>query len=222
MNVFGGLQSKKLCPTPFECTVWHAPLQHAGFAGEVAHSQPSLSGGVPALQSMRPVLHLYEHVVPLQLAAPVFVLHAAFLHPPHVAVDESDDSQPFVSPAVVSQLAKPGAQPPYVQFVPVHVAPVLVLVSHERPQTPQFVAVVVGVSQPFVSGGVVLQLAKPIAQPVYLQVVPPSVSQAAPTLCVVSHVPPHAAHAAAIVGFSHPSMSGGVVLQSANPGLQPV
>jgi hypothetical protein len=83
-------------------------------------------------------------------------------------------------------------------------------------------AVEIGVSQPFVSGGVVLQLAKPAAQPVYRQVVPPSVSQAAPVLCVVSHVPPHAAHAAAVVIFSHPSVSGGVVLQSANPGLQAV
>ena len=101
------MQSKKLSPTPLVCVVWHAPLQHPG----VAHSQPSVSGAVAALQSLSPALHLYEHVVPLQLAAPVFVLHAA-LHAPHVAVEESDDSQPSVSGAVVLQSAQPVTQPP--------------------------------------------------------------------------------------------------------------
>jgi hypothetical protein len=106
-------------------------LQHAGFAGEVTHSQPSVSGAVAALQSMRPELHLYEHVVPLQLAAPVVVLHAAFLHAPHVAVDEREDSHPFVSGGVVSQFAKPTAQPPYLQLLPEQLATALVFVSHE-------------------------------------------------------------------------------------------
>jgi hypothetical protein len=57
-----------------------------------------------ALQSLSPELHWYEHVVPLQLAAPVFVLHA-LLHPPHVVVEESDDSQPFVLGAAFAQSA---------------------------------------------------------------------------------------------------------------------
>ena len=38
-------------------------------------------------------------------------------------------------------------------------APLLVFVSHERPHAPQLLAVVICVSQPFVSGGVVLQFA---------------------------------------------------------------
>jgi hypothetical protein len=140
-----------------------------------------VSGAVAALQSVRPALHLYVHVVPSQLAAPVFVLHAAFWHAPHVAVEDSDDSQPLVSGAVVSQSAKPAAQPVYAQLPALQLVPVLVFVSHERPQPPQFAAVVICVSQPFVSGGVVLQSAKPESQPVYLHV-PPEVSQVAPTL----------------------------------------
>jgi hypothetical protein len=103
-------------------------------------------------------LHWYEQVVPLQLAAPVFVLHAA-VHEPQLAVDESDDSQPLVLGAVVTQSAKPFAHPVYVQLPPEQPAPVLVLVSHARPHAPQLLAVVICVSQPFVSGGVVLQSA---------------------------------------------------------------
>jgi hypothetical protein len=148
------LQSKKLWPMPFECLVWQFPLQHPG----VAHSHPSVSGAVAALQSMRPALHLYEHVVPSQLAGPVFVLHA-FLHAPQVAIEKSDDSQPLVSGGVVSQLAKPMLQPVYVQSLPEQAAPTLVFASHERPQPPQLAGVVICVSQPFVSGGVLLQSA---------------------------------------------------------------
>ena len=51
------------------CVVSHAVPQHAG----VAHSQPSVSGAVPVLQSEAPALHVYEHFVPLQLAADAFV-----------------------------------------------------------------------------------------------------------------------------------------------------
>jgi hypothetical protein len=162
---------------PFECVVWHCPPQHPG----VAHSQPSVSGAMAALQSMRPALHLYEQVVPLQLAAPVFVLHAAFLQAPHVAVDERDDSQPLVSGGVVSQSANPFAQPVYVQLLAAQPAPTLVFVSHERPHPPQLAGVVIWVSQPFVSGGVLLQSEKPAAQLVYLQVGLPASA---------SHVPP--------------------------------
>ena len=203
---------------PFACVVWHLAPQHAG----VAHSQPSVSGAVAALQSLRPALHLYEHVFPLQLAAPVFVLHAALLHAPHVAVEKRDDSQPFVSGAVVSQSANPVAQPEYVQLPAEHAAPVLVFVSHERPQPPQFAGVVICVSQPFVSGGVVLQSAKPPWHPVYLQVAPASVSQVAPMLLTVSQDEPHAVQAFVATIVSHPSVSGGVALQSAKPELQPV
>jgi hypothetical protein len=52
--------------------VWHFTPQQAG----VAHSQPSVSGAVAALQSEdadAPVSQVYEHVVPLQLAADAFV-----------------------------------------------------------------------------------------------------------------------------------------------------
>src|ERR1700722_2956202 len=56
VNVSGGLQSKKVPPIPFECCVWQAPLQHpptvpCDACVAVAHSQPSGSGGVAALQS---------------------------------------------------------------------------------------------------------------------------------------------------------------------------
>jgi hypothetical protein len=124
----------------------------------VAHSHPSVSGALLALQSSRPELHWYVHVDPVQLAAPVLVLHA-LLHPPHDAVDERDDSHPFVLGAALTQSANPFAQPVYAQLPPLQLAPLLWLVSHDFPQPPQFCAVVVCVSQPLVSGGVVLQLA---------------------------------------------------------------
>jgi hypothetical protein len=47
----------------------------------------------------------------------------------------------------------------YVQLPPEQPGPVLCAVSQARPQAPQLLAVVVDVSQPFVSGGVALQLA---------------------------------------------------------------
>jgi hypothetical protein len=125
----------------------------------VAHSQPSTSGAVATLQSDRPVLHVYEHVVPLHLAEPVAVLHA-LLHPPQLDVDVSEVSHPLVSGAVVVQLAQPFTQPPYVhEPLEEQLAPVLVFVSQARPQAPQFDAVVIDVSHPLTSGGVVLQLA---------------------------------------------------------------
>jgi hypothetical protein len=170
---------------------------------------------------VRPPLHLYEHVVPSQLAAPVFVLHAAFLQAPHVAVEESEDSHPFVSGGVVSQSAKPAAQPEYVQLLPEQPGPVLVFVSHARPQAPQLLAVERLVSQPFVSGGVVLQLAKPALQLAYLQV-PVVVSQVGVLLLLVSQDVPHALHEVDAAMVSQPFVSGGVVSQSANPALQPV
>ena len=163
----GAWQSKKLLPTPFECVVWHCPpLQHPG----VAHSQPSVSGAMAALQSMRPALHLYEHVVPLQLAGPVFVLHAAFSHAPQLGGrGERRLAAVRVGRASCRSRRSPFAHPVYVQLPAEQPAPTLVFVSHERPHAPQFAGVVICVSQPFVSGGVVLQSAKPASQLVYLQ-----------------------------------------------------
>lgn len=198
------------------CVVWQPVPQHAG----VVHSQPSVSGAVPALQSVSPELHWYVHLVPLQLAAPVFVVQT-LLHPPQVAVDDSDDSQPFVFGAVLEQSAKPAAHPVYWQLPPEQLAPLLVFVSHARPHAPQLVAVVTCVSQPFVSGGVVLQLAKPILQLAYLQV-PVVVSQVGVLLLVVSQDVPHALHVLDAAMVSQPFVSGGVVSQSAKPVLQPV
>jgi hypothetical protein len=112
----------------------------------------------------------------------------------------------------------------YVQLPPEQAVPRLCVESHARPQAPQLVAVVVCVSQPLVSGGVVLQLAYPDAQPVYLQVAPPvPIWHVAPLLCVVSQAIPHALHVADVGTFvSQPLVSGGVVSQSAYPELQPV
>jgi hypothetical protein len=46
------------------------------------------------------------------------------------------------------------------------VAPALWVASQTSPQALQLAVVFVGVSQPFVSGAVVLQFAKPVSQPV--------------------------------------------------------
>jgi hypothetical protein len=108
---------------------------------------------------------LYEQVFPSQLGVPVCVSHAAFLQAPQVDVERSELSQPFVFGEPSSQSAQFTAQPVYVHLPPVHAAPRLVFPSHARPQAPQLDVVVVGVSQPCVSGGVGLQSAKPSAQP---------------------------------------------------------
>jgi hypothetical protein len=50
--------------------VWQLEPQQAG----VAHSHPSVSGAVPLLQSDVPAWHVYEHVVPLQLALDALVV----------------------------------------------------------------------------------------------------------------------------------------------------
>jgi hypothetical protein len=151
------LQSKKFWPTPLVWVVWQLPLQHPG----LAHSHPSVLGAVPALQSVWPLLHAYEHFVPSQLGWPVRVLHALVIgQPPQLDVEFSEVSQPLVSGAVVVQFFQPEAQPVYLQVaVPLveHEAPVLCDVSQATPQLPQFWTVVTCVSQPFVSGGVVLQ-----------------------------------------------------------------
>jgi hypothetical protein len=93
-------------------------------------------------------------------------------------------------------------------------------VSQAAPQAVQLEVVVVGVSQPFVSGGAVLQSAQPVSHPLYVHVVP---EHEAPSLCVVSHVWPQAPQLVdPLVAVSQPSRSGGVVLQSAQPAWHPV
>ncbi len=66
-----------------------------------------------------------------------------------------------------------------------------------------------------------LQFAKPVLQLEYLQV-PEVVSQVGALLLVVSQDVPHALHVLDAAMVSQPFVSGGVVSQSANPGLQPV
>jgi hypothetical protein len=81
-------------------TVWQLPLQHPG----VAHSHPSVSGAFPALQSLCPVLHLYVHVLPLQLGCPVLLLQL-LPQAPQCDVELSGVSQPFVLGAAGEQSA---------------------------------------------------------------------------------------------------------------------
>jgi len=75
----------------------------------VLHSQPSVSGGVPRLQSAWPAVHVYPQLAPLQLAAVAFVSMQATLHPPQLVVVFVGVSQPVVLGAVVTQLAQPAA-----------------------------------------------------------------------------------------------------------------
>jgi hypothetical protein len=187
---------------------------------EVGVSQPSVSGAV-LLQSAKPGSQLeYAHVVPLHVGPTLWVVSQTLPQPPHVVVLARLVSQPLVSGDVVVQLANPGSQPLYWHVVPLQLAPVLCIVSQALPQPAQSVVVFVGVEQPAVFGGVGLQSAKPGSQPVYEQV---ELVQDAPMLCVVSHVSPHAPQfIAPPVGVSQPSRSGAVVLQSANPMVQPV
>jgi hypothetical protein len=110
-----------------------------------------------------------------------------------------------------------------VQSPPAQAGPTLVFASHERPHAPQLAGVVIDVSQPFVSGGVLLQSAYPVAQLVYLQVgLPASASHVPPLLWIASHEVPHELHVAVVTCFSQPFVSGAVVSQSTYPGLQPV
>jgi hypothetical protein len=91
-------------------------------------------------------------------AALCAVSHVA-LHAPQLAAVFVGVSQPLVSGAAASQFAKPVSHPVYWHVVPVHEAPWLCFVSHAAPQALQSVVVVVFVSQPLVSGAVVLQSA---------------------------------------------------------------
>jgi hypothetical protein len=141
-------------------------------------------------------------------------------HAPHVVVEPVNVSQPSASGAAVLQSAQPGAQPEYSQVVPLHVAPVLCVASHVTAHPLQFVVVLVCVSQPLRSGAVFVQSAHPGEQPAYEQVVP---SHVAPPLCSVSQAAPHALQLVVVfVRVSHPSESGAVFVQSANPARHPV
>lgn len=100
-----------------------------------------------------------------------------------------------------------------------HAAPALVAVSHFTPQAPQLVIVLIAVSQPSVSGVVVLQSAKPLLQLVYVHLVP--ALQAAPLLFTESQTLPQPPHELASNGVSQPSSARGAagVEQLAKPGL---
>jgi hypothetical protein len=100
-----------------------------------------------------------------------------------------------------------------------HVAPTLVAVSHTAPHALQLAVVFSAVEHPLVFGGVALQSPQPGAQPVYWHV---PLAHEPPRLCVVSHVWPQAPQLAAPpMVVSHPSTSGGMVLQSAKPVAHP-
>jgi hypothetical protein len=103
--------------------------------------------------------------------------------------------------------------------VPSHVTLEAVVVLHALPHPAQFDVVFVGVSQPFVSGAVLSQSAKNPTHPVYEHFVP---SHVAPLLCVVSQTLPHPPHDDVDDDDdSHPSVSGGAVLQSRKPDEHP-
>jgi hypothetical protein len=91
-------------------------------------------------------------------------------------------------------------------------APWLSVVSHARPHAPQLAADASDVSQPSVSGPLVLQSAHPGWQPVYWQTMaPPSVvTHLAPRLCVVSQTLPQAPQLMVeVFELSHPLVFGG-------------
>ncbi len=141
------------------------------------------------------------------------------LQSPQLEVDVSEVSHPFVSGAVLVQSLKFGAHDVYEHVVPLHVAPLLWVASHAAPHALQLVVVSICVSQPLVSGGVLLQSSQPGLQLVYVHIDPP---HEAPLLWVVSHVSPQAPQLEVDpVAVSHPFVSGGVVSQSAHPVAQP-
>ena len=92
--------------------------------------------------------------------------------------------------------------------------------SQVLPHAVQFVVVLRGDSQPLALLPEESQSPKPATQPVYTHLPP---THAAPVLVAVSHFTPHAPQLSTVfVGDSHPSVSGGVVLQSPKPAAQPL
>jgi hypothetical protein len=102
----------------------------------------------------------------LQVAPVLVLVSQTFPHPPQFVTVLVCVSQPFTSVPVMSQLPQPDWQPVYVQLVPLQPVPTLCVVSHAFPHPPQLVIVLVGVSQPAVSGAVVMQFAHPPTHPV--------------------------------------------------------
>jgi hypothetical protein len=156
----------------------------------------------------------------LQLAPMLCVASQPTPHAPQLEVEESDVSQPSVSGGALLQSAHPDAQPVYVHVVPLQLAPRLCpeVVSHVCPHAPQLAEADTCVSHPLVSGGAAAQSAHPDAQPVYVH--PPPL-QAAPVLWVVSHDWAHIAQLRVVLRFvSQPSVFGGALMQSPQPGAQ--
>jgi hypothetical protein len=74
------------------------PLQLKTPLNEV--SQPSVSGGVPLLQSPKPTLHVYEQVVPLHVGAEALFGVQTLPQPAQLLVVVVGVSQPSVSGGV--------------------------------------------------------------------------------------------------------------------------
>jgi hypothetical protein len=133
-------------------------------------------------------------------------------HPPQFDGVVIDVSHPSVSRPDVLQSLYPDAQLVYVHLPLEHPAPVLVVVSHFTPHAVQFVIVLSGVSHPFALLPDVSQSPKPETHPVYTHFPP---THAAPRLVAVSHLTPHPPQLSTVLSSdSHPSVSGGVLLQS--------
>lgn len=119
----------------------------------MAHSQPSVSTPVPALQSVVPALHVYEHLVPLQLAADALVRLHTF---PHAAQ--------FEVPVKLTQLPEhrlnPALQVKPLQLPAVQVAVAFGGAAHVTPQLPHVAGNARLASQPLV--GFESQSAKPV------------------------------------------------------------
>ena len=91
-----------------------------------------------------------------------------------------------------------------------------VVVSHRAPQLPQLDSDNSEVSQPSVSGGVVLQSAYPETHPLYVHAMPASETHFPPMLWVASQpVAPQTAQSVPEIGVSQPLVSGALVSQSA-------
>jgi hypothetical protein len=145
--------------------VSHALPQPPQFVAEVdvLVSHPSVLA--PSFtQSPKLALQVYEHAVPLQLAAEALVRLHTTPHPPQLDVVVVCVSQPSVLAPAFLQSPKPASQV-YEQMVPLHDAALAFDGVHTLPQPPQFEVVVVSVSQPFRSGAAVLQSAWPALQP---------------------------------------------------------
>jgi hypothetical protein len=150
-------------------------------------------------------------LVPLQNVPRLCVVSQALPQAPQLVIDESELSQPSVSGGDLLQSAYPEAHPVYAHVPAAQAAPKLWVTSHALPHTLHALPVTC-VSQPFVSGAVVLQSAYPDPHPAYTQVVP---SHETPVLNILSHALPQPAQLVMVRSdVSHPFTLGGVVSQS--------